>query len=48
MAYKLSITEEEYDNLNWYEQKYYYYCDISGMFILKSDYGNFHNLDWEE
>lgn len=37
MPYRLYITEDEFDRLNWHEQRHYLYCQECGLFYNKTE-----------
>lgn len=37
MLYKLYLTDEEFEQLNWHEQRYYFFCKTCELFYLKKD-----------
>lgn len=47
MFYKLYITEDEFDRLNWHEQRDYLYCQECGLFYNKEElaHGCNHGVD---
>lgn len=39
MTGKLYITEDEFDRMNWHEQRHYLYCQECGLFYNSTELG---------